>query len=318
MIKRCFLSLCLLGGCLTGVWADKKTISIALGYIPHVQFAPFYIADKHGYFERENLNVILHYTDTMDAMALVAQKKIDIALVDADAVIRAKSEGLPLKIFFQYYQKLPISIFTINENINSVEKLAGKVIGIPELNGSSYLALMLFLKHYGLQDTVQIRRVGYEQVALLNNKKIDAAVGYSNNEPIYFLHQNRWLKVWNTLEFAPLLSGSVLIGNENLIRESPQLYRRFSRAMQNAINTIMNQPNETFEELLPVLNIRKEQKNLMRKIFVATVRQCYSANTTPSEASYDFTIQQMKDLGMLKKDVSIADIIAKNVISPLA
>ncbi len=134
----------------------EKTISVALGYILHVQFASFYIADKYGYFERENLKVILYYTDTMDTMTLAAQKKIDIALADADAVIQARAQDLPLKIFFQYYQKLPISIFTINENINSAEKPEDKIIGTPELGGSSYLALMLFLKHYGLKDKVQI------------------------------------------------------------------------------------------------------------------------------------------------------------------
>ena len=314
-IRQISLFLGLFYFCTGGIWAQRKTISVALGYIPHVQFAPFYIADKYGYFERENLKVILHYTDTMDAMTLVAQKKIDIALADADAVIQARAQGLPLKIFFQYYQKLPISIFTINENINSAEKLEGKIIGTPELGGSSYLALMLFLKHYGLKDKVQIRRIGYEQVALLNSKKIDVAVGYSNNEPVYFLHQHRWIKVWNTLEFAPLLTGSALIGNEILMRESPQLYRRFSRAMQNAINTIMNNPDQAFEDLIPVLNIRESQKSLMHRIFVATVRQCFSANTTPAQASYNFTIEAMKDLGLLQKDVSAGDVIAKNINS---
>ncbi len=301
--------------CQGHLFAQKKSISIALGYIPHVQFAPFYIAEKRGYFERENLDVSLQYTNTTQAMTLVAQKKIDIALADADAVIQAKAQGLPVQVFFQYYQKSPISIFSINEEIRSIKNLEGKVIGTPELTGSSYLALMLFLKHYDLKDKVQIQRIGYEQVALLKSKKIDAAVGYSNHEPVYFADQNQWLKVWDTQEFAPLLAGSALLGHEKLMRESPQLYRRFSRAMQNAINTIMNQPQESFEELIPILNIREDQKNLMYKIFVASVRECFSPNTTPLPASYNFTIEQMKELGLLNKDVSSEDVIAKNINS---
>lgn len=85
--------------------------------------------------------------------------------------------------------------------------------------------------------------------------------------------------------------------------------------MQNAINTIMNNPDQAFEDLIPALNIRASPKSLMHRIFAATVHQCFSANTTPAQASYDLTIEVMKDLGLLQKDASAGDVIAKNINS---
>lgn len=313
MKSKFFLFFLFLLFCTPHLQAQKQKISVALGYIPHVQFAPFYIADKYGYFEKENLQVNLQYTDTSDAMTLLARKKIDIALADTDALISARARGLPLKAFFQYYQKLPVCIFTTDPNINTASKLEGKTIGVPELYGASYLSLLLFLQHYNLTDKVKILRVGYEQTALLISKKIDAAVGYQNNEPVYFLHQKRPFKSWNTADFAPLLAGSALIADENIIKENPRMLRRFSRAMQNAVNKIMNEPDECFKELESYLNIRENQRELMYKIFMATVRQCFSADTNPASASYEFTLNCMKDLDLLGKDITVDELIAQNI-----
>src|SRR5271157_378738 len=38
-----------------------KDVSIGLGYIPNIQFAPFYVAQSKGYYKAAGLNVTFHH-----------------------------------------------------------------------------------------------------------------------------------------------------------------------------------------------------------------------------------------------------------------
>src|SRR5947208_15153076 len=37
-----------------------KNVSIGLGYIPNIQFAPFYVAQSKGYYKAAGINVTFH------------------------------------------------------------------------------------------------------------------------------------------------------------------------------------------------------------------------------------------------------------------
>ncbi|HEY7418966.1 MAG TPA: ABC transporter substrate-binding protein, partial [Ktedonobacteraceae bacterium] len=38
-----------------------KNVSIGLGYVPDIQFAPFYVAQSKGYYKAAGLNVTFHH-----------------------------------------------------------------------------------------------------------------------------------------------------------------------------------------------------------------------------------------------------------------
>src|SRR5579863_3075884 len=50
-----------------------KSVSIGLGYIPDIQFAPFYVAQSKGYYTAEGLKVTFHHgivNDLIGSMVL--------------------------------------------------------------------------------------------------------------------------------------------------------------------------------------------------------------------------------------------------------
>ena len=77
-------------------------IEIAMGYIPNVQFAPYYVALERGFFEDEGLEVTLRYGMSTDIMTLVAEGLVDFGISDGDQVILARDRGIPVKVVYTH------------------------------------------------------------------------------------------------------------------------------------------------------------------------------------------------------------------------
>ena len=64
-------------------------LSVGLGYIPSVQFAPFYLAEQQGYYDDAGLNVEFNHQTDQDLIPLVGQGTIDVGIGDGTSVIPA-------------------------------------------------------------------------------------------------------------------------------------------------------------------------------------------------------------------------------------
>src|SRR5690606_26598196 len=71
--------------------------------------------------------------------------------------------------------------------VTSVADLAGGSIGIPGRFGSTWYATLAALHQAGLEeDDVDVTDIGFTQVAALTAGRVDAIVGYTNNETVQF------------------------------------------------------------------------------------------------------------------------------------
>ncbi|MGL4523971.1 MAG: ABC transporter substrate-binding protein [Spirochaetia bacterium] len=279
--------------------AQPAPLTVGLGYVPHVQFAPFYLAIERGYFAKENLHITLQYTDSTDALTMLDQAKIDLALVDSDQLILARANELRVFALFQYYEKLPLSVFATNSSIQNPHDLIGKKIGVPDLFGTSHLGLLLFLKQYNLSNRVEIVRTGYQQIPLLQTKRIDAAIGYTNNEPLFLQQEGRFVKEWKLAEIGLDFPGAVIASNTKNLPQKAGILAAFKRALHQAIDDIKANPESTFPEITRTLQISASQYPLA----IATLKSTATLLTSqinPQADTYRQAIQTMQQLGILK------------------
>ena len=99
------LVLVLLGGCLpvtpetTGA-AETPALTpvrIGVGYIPSVQFAPFYVGMDKGFYADEGLDVTLDYGFENDYLKLVGTDELQFMIGSGDQVIIGRAQGRPVR-----------------------------------------------------------------------------------------------------------------------------------------------------------------------------------------------------------------------------
>lgn len=159
--------------------------TIGLSYIPSVQFAPFYVAEADALFGGVAADVTLrHHGATEGLFTAFSSGAEDVLVAAGSEAMQARAEGVDVIAVSSYYQAFPAQVLVLDATpIRSLADLRGRSLGVPGRYGESWLAAQVALRTAGLSEAdVTIVEVGYTQVAALTNKKVDAVIGFSNNE----------------------------------------------------------------------------------------------------------------------------------------
>src|SRR5947209_5481720 len=87
----------------------RKAVTLALSYIPDVQFAPYYVAQDKGYYAAEGLDVAFKYGSVNDLLSVVSQGVIPFAIASGDEVLQARAQGIPVTYVLTQYQRYPVA-----------------------------------------------------------------------------------------------------------------------------------------------------------------------------------------------------------------
>ncbi|MBI3913930.1 MAG: ABC transporter substrate-binding protein [Chloroflexi bacterium] len=225
--------------------AAPVEVSLVMGYIPHVQFAPWYVAEKKGYFQNAGIKVKYNYGFELDGVKLVGANQADFALLGGDQVLQARAQSIPLVYVANWYNAFPIAIFSLKEkNITKPQDLVGKRVGLPGFFGATYTGWRALLYEAGIKEAdVKTQDVGFNQVAALTQGTIDAAAGYSNNEPVQLKLAGKDLNVIEVSNFSRLV-GIGLVTNEKTANEKSQLVQRLTAAFLRGVQDTIANPDE--------------------------------------------------------------------------
>lgn len=299
---------------ITPAWA-KDSVKIAMGYIPNVQFAPYYIAMEKGYFQEEGLAVSFDYGMSADIMSLVGSDQIEFGVSDGDQVIIARDRGIPVKAVYSMYVKYPVAVVSFREKgINGIQELAGKRIGTPGPYGSNYFGLQVMLRSVGLSlKDIDLKFIGYTQVESLIADRVDAVVVFINNEPVVLRQMERELNVFDTYSIIPIVSASI-ITSDTLIENDPQLVQRFIRAVVKGSRYAL----ENREAVMPLLKkyvptLTEKNLAINQKVLLASLDLWVDEDTEKhglgftSEKDWEISIEEMFSLGLIKRPLKAGE-----------
>ena len=222
-------------------------ISLPVGYIPNIQFAPLYVTVEKGFFREAGLDVEFDYKFETDGVALVGAGEIPFAVVSGEQVLLARAQGLPVKYVAAWYQQYPVSVVAKSEaEVIVPQDLKGKRIGLPGLFGANYVGLRALLNAGRLSESdVTLDSIGFNQVELMLAGAQDIIVGYAANEPIQLRAKGIPVTEIRVSEYAQLAANGIL-ASEKVIAEDPELVRAFVGAFLKGLRYTIDNPDEAY------------------------------------------------------------------------
>ncbi|GGR34924.1 ABC transporter substrate-binding protein [Deinococcus ruber] len=275
---------------------STRTVNIGLGYIPNVQFTPFYVADKLGYFKAEGLNVKYQHGYISELMPLLLQGKLDFVVGDPEDAIFANVQGAGVKYVMAVYQKVPVTVFSLpGKKISSVADLKGKTVGIPGPFGSSYFALGALLDSGKLSESdIKLASIGFTQLDAVRSGKVDAAVGYINNEVVQLAASGVKADTLDVTTAYPMVGVGLMTLQKTL---SADIAKKVVRAVQRGLKFTVASPAQAFKVAQPVFGAGGGGLDVLR----ASVPLIQSPVTAASGLGYSDPAAWSKAIAYLQK-----------------
>ncbi len=247
---------------------------VGLGYIPSVQFAPFYLADQAGYYRQAGLEVEFQNKIDPDLITLIGQGAIDIGLADGTSIIPAVSQGIPVRYAFTVYADFPTIVFAkASSGIKSVADLKGVRLGIPCKCGSSWIQLEALLASAGLTpaDLKVLVYPDYGQLTALQQGAVDAASGFANNEPIQLAEKGETPVVLALGPEQPLPGNGLIVGQATLDGPKKPALAAFVAATARAMREIEADPVKGLEAAITRVPELASDRATQAKVLDATI-----------------------------------------------
>ena len=263
----------LLGACSGGTasrslsTASGAPLTIGMTYTPNIQFAPFYMS-----VYADGTQLRHHGAQEGQFEALLAGTE-HLVVAGGDEAAVAASNGSDLVIIGGYYQRYPACLIVPQDSpITALNQLAGRTVGVPGRTGETWYALQLALETAGLTESdVTIQEIGFTQQAALAGAKVDAIVGFSNNDAVQISQSGTPLRTIQVADQIPLV-GASLVTTRSLLDSRRQDLQAAVKASIEGMNAFVKDPDtaiETSKEHVQDL-VDSTQAARAREVAVAT------------------------------------------------
>ncbi|MDQ3856077.1 MAG: ABC transporter substrate-binding protein [Chloroflexota bacterium] len=296
-------------------------VTLALGYIPTVQFAPFYVAAQRGFYREEGLDVEFQHGIVTDLLQQVGAGKLTYAVASGDEMLVARSQGVPLVYAGAYFQKYPVVLITPrNAHITSVRKIRGKTVGVPGPYGATYTGLKALLLSAGLtEQDVTTKFINFTQVQALQRGQVDAAMGYANNEPLQLERLGVPVDTIGVWENTNLVSNGIITNETNLSTHREQV-GALVRATMRGLDAAIADPEGALRASLKYVPEAASQRELQLDVIRASIPLWQSAASKQhgtgysDPAAWTATLQFLRRSGAITKDVDLSGVYTNEFV----
>jgi NitT/TauT family transport system substrate-binding protein len=294
---------------------DKLTVG--LGYIPSVQFAPFYLAQQEGWYAEAGLEVEFQNKIDPDLITLVGQGAIDVGLGDGTSVIPAVSQGIPVRYLATFYGRFPGVVFAkASSGITTAADLAGRKIGTPGRYGSGWVMLQALLGSAGLspEDVEVVEYPDFTQRIAVEQDAVDAATGFANNEPVQLELGGETAVILRIDDITPLPGPGLIAGVDTLERRS-EAVAAFVTTTLRAMEAIAADPELGLEAAIaavPELATAREAQLAVLEATIETWTGSHQASNGLGAVDRDGwaqSIEYLESIGLVPNPVTVDDVV---------
>jgi NitT/TauT family transport system substrate-binding protein len=297
---------------------EPVKLTVGLGYIPSVQFAPFYLAQQEGWYEEAGLQVEFQNKIDPDLITLVGQGAIDVGIGDGTSVIPAVSQGIPIKYVATIYGKFPNVVFAkASSGITKAADLEGRKVGTPGRYGSGWIMLQALLGSAGLttEDVEIVEYPDFTQRAAVEQGAVDAATGFANNEPVQLELNGEQAVVLRIDDITPL-PGPGLIAGVSTLESKGAAIEAFVTTTLRAMAEITANPEIGLDAAITAVPELASARDAQLAILQATI-ESWSGPVQASNGlgaidrdGWAASIDYLTTLGLVPNPVTVDDLVS--------
>jgi NitT/TauT family transport system substrate-binding protein len=229
------------------------TTKVTAGVIPIVDVAPIYLGKEKGFFSKRKIDLTLQ-TGTGGAASVpgVVSGTYQFAFGNVTSLLVARDQKLPLKVLTNGVSSVGEAgkdfgavVVRNDSSIKSAKDLAGKKVSVNNLKNIGDTTVRASVRKAG-GDPAKVQFVELpfpDMPAALANNRIDAAWVV---EPFLTqaISQGARPVAWNFVDAAPNLTVATYFTSERMIKENPDLVKRFTEAMNESLAYADTHPDE--------------------------------------------------------------------------
>jgi NitT/TauT family transport system substrate-binding protein len=231
--------------------AAGDEVTLALDWIVNGTHAGYFVAQDKGYYTGNNLAVtIVRGYGSGDTIKRLASGRATFAVADMGALAGARAnEDVPVKAIATIYGKAALGMLYLKESgIKGPKDLEGRTLG-RSAAGATVLMLPGFLKANAV-DRQKLTEVVIDATAflpMLLSRKVDAVTEQSIHLPRFQKaadKQGLHVEAMRFADFGLVAYGNMLMTTDGLIKDKPDLVRRFTQATLRGLAYAFENPQE--------------------------------------------------------------------------
>jgi NitT/TauT family transport system substrate-binding protein len=297
-------------------------VRVQLDWVVRGDHAMFFVARDKGYFEQNGIHItdIHKGSGTPDALRLTANGDADFGFGDLPSLAVARSQGLPVVALVAVNQYTPLAMIALakSHKLNTPADLKGLNIGIHPA-GSTYIFFKALLAANGMSESdVKESSVSppYENYLLLG--RVDAVPGYVDAE-VPELEAKAGgkgsLSIMLGSKFGYDIYGSGLFTSEKMVKEKPDLVKRFVAAYVKAFNDVVADPKAAVAMVVKDNPEYSGKEDVLLAQLQADIESTFSSDETKahglgamSKEEWSKTLTVLQQQGALKAPVEVGSV----------
>lgn len=209
---------------------EFEKITLQLRWKHQFQFAGFYIAKEHGYFQETGLDVtIKEYAHPINVVEDVLSGKANYG-VGRSSLLIERAQGKPVVALGAIYQSSPSILLSTNPAVKSLKDLRGKKVMITDDTAQSAAITSMLLSN-GLNKDDFIQQEHSFNYRDLIEGNTDAMASYLSNEPFLLALNKIPYKFFDPKDYGYDFYGDIIFTSENEMKKHPQRVRAFYSAV---------------------------------------------------------------------------------------
>jgi len=261
-------------------------VTVQIGYDLRGDHGPFFVGKQKAIFAADGIDIaaINKGAGSVDTMRQVASGAGDFGFADLTTLVLARSQHTPAVAIAAVNQRNPAAIIALAKTpLAKPEDLEGKSIGVVP-TGASYLFFKAFIAVNKLDaGKIDVRTIKPPSEKQLLLGSVDTILGYIDAELPELEARAGGRGSLNVLlgsDNGIITYGYGLVTSEKMIRDKPDLVRRFVHAYLKALAFTIRNPEPTVDAVIAENPESRPRRNVLIAQLRADIAKTFTSNAT--------------------------------------